>query len=106
MTSGVDPKSYSNSTFCEGQMHPDPSLPAQPCPFSAAQGAAVIAYVATSDAQSGKYYSRGFACEERPEVQHGMTEEVRREFYKRSQWWVNTTAVPPPQKSSTAAVVV
>jgi NAD(P)-dependent dehydrogenase (short-subunit alcohol dehydrogenase family) len=92
MTSGVDPKKYKNSTLCEGQAHPDPSLPAQPCPFSAAQGAAVIAYSATGDAKSGHYYSRGFACEERPIAQHGMSKEMRSEFYTRSKEWVGLKA--------------
>lgn len=98
MTSGVDPKKVMNSTFCEEQTHPAPYLPAQPCPFSAAQGAAVIAYVATGDAKNGRYYSRGFACEERAVVQHGMSKEVRSEFYMRSKEWVGI-------KGSTAVVV-
>lgn len=93
MTSGIDPKTVGNSTFCEQQVHPDPSLPAQPCPFSAAQGAAVIAFVATGDAKSGHYYSRGFACGERPVVQHGMSTEMRSEFYMRSREWVGLKSV-------------
>merc|ERR1712039_1135595 len=87
-TTGFDPKTIENSTLCEEQVHPEPSLPAQPCPFSATQGAAVIAYVATGDGQNGRYYSRGFACEERHVVQHGMSQEVRSQFYTRSQEWV------------------
>mmetsp|Transcript_4932 Transcript_4932/g.14373 ORF Transcript_4932/g.14373 Transcript_4932/m.14373 type:complete len:366 (-) Transcript_4932:142-1239(-) len=88
MTSGFDPNSTSARVFCEQQVHPDPSLPTQACPFSAEQGAAVIAFCAAGAAKSGAYYSRGFACEERPVVNHGMTDQMQDELYVKSLEWV------------------
>eukprot|EP00930_Biecheleria_cincta_P104843 TRINITY_DN9728_c0_g2_i1.p1 TRINITY_DN9728_c0_g2~~TRINITY_DN9728_c0_g2_i1.p1 ORF type:complete len:382 (+),score=34.19 TRINITY_DN9728_c0_g2_i1:52-1197(+) len=88
MTKHVDPTSPGAKAFCEGQVHPDASLPANPCPFSADQGAAVIAFCASGPSRSGAYYSRTYACEERPTVQHGFTESMQLELYNRSLAWV------------------
>jgi len=69
------------------QSHP-PSLPPQQCPFDAAQGAAVIAYAATSsDVHPGTYYDRAFACEEGKVISHGFTDAMIPEFYERSLVW-------------------
>merc|ERR1712232_1282291 len=64
-TKEFDPNSPVGKKVCKARSHPSPSLPPQACPFSPAQGAAVIAYAATSPkARPGTYYDRLFACEE------------------------------------------
>eukprot|EP00927_Polykrikos_kofoidii_P079254 TRINITY_DN76037_c0_g1_i1.p1 TRINITY_DN76037_c0_g1~~TRINITY_DN76037_c0_g1_i1.p1 ORF type:complete len:364 (+),score=42.16 TRINITY_DN76037_c0_g1_i1:71-1162(+) len=88
MTSGFDPDSPGIKRICEPQVHPDPSLPRQSCPFTPGQGAAVIAFCAVGKAKSGAYYSRGFACEERPVVNHGMTEQMQADLYMKSLEWI------------------
>mmetsp|Transcript_82672 Transcript_82672/g.237617 ORF Transcript_82672/g.237617 Transcript_82672/m.237617 type:complete len:361 (-) Transcript_82672:6-1088(-) len=92
MTSGIDP----SKAFCDTQRHPDPSLPANPCPFSAEQGTAVVALCAAGDEKliSGAYYSRTFACETRPIVMQGFTEAMQHELYERSLRWVGLAADP------------
>lgn len=89
MTSGFDPSDPKARAFCEQQIHPDASLPPNPCPFSAAQGAAAIAMCAAGkDAlASGAYYSRTWACQRRPVVMQGFTEEMQHELYERSLHW-------------------
>ncbi|CAJ1444740.1 unnamed protein product [Effrenium voratum] len=47
MTGGVGPDSPLFKEICAAQMHPDPSIPANGCPFSVDEGAAVIAFAAT-----------------------------------------------------------
>jgi len=81
---GFDPHS---SGACQHQAHP-PGLPAQACPFSAGQGAAVIAFCTiSSHAQPGVYYDRDIACEEGAVVSQGFTEEMIPELYERSLLW-------------------
>lgn len=104
MTKGFDPTSPKAKVFCEQQVHPDPSLPANPCPFSAEQGAAVIAFCATGEARSGAYYSRTFACEERSPVQQGFTPEMQLELYSRSLAWVGMQAQSIPAQTIAVAV--
>lgn len=60
-----------------------------PCPYTADQGAAVFAYLATNATHSGGWYTRYSHCEENPPVMmHGFTEEMRAELYNRSLQWV------------------
>merc|ERR1712194_308423 len=84
---------------CKSQIHPRADLPQQACPFSAAQGAAVIAFAATvSNLQGGTYYDRKFACEEGEVVEHRFTEAMVPELYERSLGWagLNTSSVYSP----------
>lgn len=102
MTS-ADPTSPQVRAFCEGQIHPDPSLPPNPCPFSAAQGAAVIAFCASGQAaHSGGYYSRTWACEERPVEMHSFSEAMQLELYERSRAWLGL----PMEEGSASEYVV
>eukprot|EP00929_Paragymnodinium_shiwhaense_P094489 TRINITY_DN55080_c0_g1_i1.p1 TRINITY_DN55080_c0_g1~~TRINITY_DN55080_c0_g1_i1.p1 ORF type:complete len:386 (-),score=86.06 TRINITY_DN55080_c0_g1_i1:236-1333(-) len=87
MTGGFDPRDPQIKHICETQVHPDPSIPTNPCPFSAAQGAAAIAYGLTGKARSGAYFSRTWACEEVPVAMQGFTEGLRAELYERSRSW-------------------
>lgn len=78
---------------CEAQIHPDPSLPPNPCPFSADQAAAVIAFGLSGRAgPSGAYLSRTWACEARATADHGLTESMRMELYERSLQWAHAAA--------------
>jgi len=88
MTKGFNPEDPRMKEFCKTQTHPDPSIPTNPCPFSAKQGAAAIAFCASGQARSGGYYSRTFACEEQPVVMHGFTKDMQLELYQRSLQWV------------------
>eukprot|EP00405_Crypthecodinium_cohnii_P018862 CAMPEP_0206464826 /NCGR_PEP_ID=MMETSP0324_2-20121206/27449_1 /ASSEMBLY_ACC=CAM_ASM_000836 /TAXON_ID=2866 /ORGANISM="Crypthecodinium cohnii, Strain Seligo" /LENGTH=381 /DNA_ID=CAMNT_0053937535 /DNA_START=35 /DNA_END=1180 /DNA_ORIENTATION=- len=91
MTSGFDPSSPFAKLVCKGQVHPDPSIPANPCPFSADQGAAMIVDLATgadSDATNGAYFSRTWACQQRPIIEQGFTDKMLGEFYDRALSWV------------------
>jgi len=88
MTQHYDPSDPKMQSICAQQVAPDPSLPRNPCPFSAEQGAAVIAYLATGQGlTSGAYFSRTWACEQRPVVMQGFSEESVLELYKRSLQW-------------------
>jgi NAD(P)-dependent dehydrogenase (short-subunit alcohol dehydrogenase family) len=84
---GFNPDSPGTKLSCMAQAHP-PSLPLQQCPFNPAQGAAVIAYVATSsDVVPGAYYDRKIACEEGQVVRHGFSDAMIPELYTRSLAW-------------------
>jgi len=85
MTSHFDPNVVKN--ICRKQEHPKPELPVNPCPFTAEQGAAVVAHCAVGNATNGAYFSRPLACEESPVVSHGMTASTRHELYERSLRW-------------------
>jgi len=87
MTSHFDPNDPTVKNICKQQVHPRPELPANPCPFTAEQGAAVIAYCAVGNATNGAYFSRTLACGESPIVTHGMTQTTRHELYERSLHW-------------------
>lgn len=80
-TSGVEAQ-------CKAQRHPDPSIPTNPCPFSADEGAAVLAYCATGSIRSGAYYSRTYACQEQPIVMQGFTRAMQLELYEKALGWV------------------
>mmetsp|Transcript_50127 Transcript_50127/g.119314 ORF Transcript_50127/g.119314 Transcript_50127/m.119314 type:complete len:377 (-) Transcript_50127:42-1172(-) len=84
MTGHIDPSDPTIRAFCKQQVKPDPSIPSNPCPFSAAQGAASIAQAVVGNSQSGAYLSRTWACMERPVVMQGFTEVMQEEFYERS----------------------
>eukprot|EP00434_Breviolum_minutum_P028158 symbB.v1.2.024913.t1/scaffold2391.1/size80316/1 len=96
--------------ICKQQRHPDPSIPENPCPFSSDEGAAVLAFCATGQIRSGAYYSRDFACQERPIAMQGFTETMQLELYEKALDWVKPpTAVvhgfgqgegpgPPPEE--------
>jgi len=93
-TKGFDPSRPGSKLACAAQAHP-PGLPAQACPFSAAQGAAVIAFCVTSPhAVSGRYYDRKFACEEGEVVTHGWTDAMTPELYRRSLAWAGISNSP------------
>merc|ERR1719433_1513469 len=93
MTSGVDPSSPGIKRICEPQVHPDPNLPTNPCPFSAEQGAAVIAVCAAGQAHpSGAYFSRTWACQEQPIAMQGFTDEMQLSLYERSLGWVGLSS--------------
>mmetsp|Transcript_16880 Transcript_16880/g.39261 ORF Transcript_16880/g.39261 Transcript_16880/m.39261 type:complete len:366 (+) Transcript_16880:49-1146(+) len=81
MTGHMKPDDPRVKAFCQGQIHPDPSLPVNPCPFTAAEGAAVIAHASVGSTPSGSYLSRTWACGERPIVPQGFTAEMVDEFY-------------------------
>lgn len=103
MTSHFDPHSGSAKVLCEEQIHPDPSIPANECPFTADEGAAPIAFCLTGKARSGAYYSRTWACEERPVTMHGFTKQMQIELYNRSRTWAHLT--PLPSSDATTLVV-
>jgi len=87
-TKGFDPTKPRSKLACMKQQHPSPSLPQQACPFSPAQGAAAIAYAATSPlARPGAYYDRAIACEEGQVVSHGFIDAMLPELYRRSLVW-------------------
>mmetsp|Transcript_43771 Transcript_43771/g.81695 ORF Transcript_43771/g.81695 Transcript_43771/m.81695 type:complete len:357 (-) Transcript_43771:93-1163(-) len=88
LTEKIDFDSPWVKAVCEQQVQPDPKLPRNSCPFSAEQGAAVIAHCATGDIRNGAYYSRDWACEERQVVTHGFTQATRAELYEKSLTWV------------------
>jgi len=94
MTKGhIDPSNPRMKSICAQQVRPDPSLPQNPCPFSAEQGAAVIAYLAVGSAlENGAYYSRTWACEVRPVVMQGFPEDAASELYTRSLTWAGVDA--------------
>ncbi|CAE7760064.1 WWOX [Symbiodinium pilosum] len=87
LTEKVDIHSPFVKAVCQQQVHPTPELPANSCPFSADQGAAVIAYCATGSIRSGAYYSRSFACEEHAVTMEGFTESMQPELYTKSLAW-------------------
>lgn len=92
-TKGFNPHAPGSKAACMSQQHPTPSLPQQACPFSPAQGAAAIAYAATSPkARPGAYYDRKFACEVGDVVSHGFTEAMIPELYTRSLEWAGLSA--------------
>merc|ERR1712032_1133704 len=95
-TKGFDPNKPGSKAACFGQQHPSPALPQQDCPFSPAQGAASIAYAASSpQVRPGAYYDRKFACEEGEVVNHGFANAMVPELYRRSLVWagLNVNAV-------------
>lgn len=100
MTSGIDPDSPVIKAFCQAQIHPSPELPPNPCPFSAEQGAAVIAACAAGQVSpSGAYFSRTLACGESPIAMQGFTEAMQDEFYERSLGWVGLSPPRGPAAS-------
>jgi len=59
MTHHFDPADPMMKRVCDAQVHPNPALPPNPCPFSADQGAAVIAHLVVGEGlPSGGYFSR------------------------------------------------
>merc|ERR1712217_101916 len=86
-THGLDPNSPGTKFACLAQSYPR-SLPPQQCPFSPAQGDAVVAYAATSlDVVPGTYYDRKVACQEQEVVRQGFTDAMIPELYERSLVW-------------------
>merc|ERR1711957_563437 len=77
----------SSNPNCLLQVHPDPSIPTNPCPFNPDQGAAAVVACITHG-RSGVYLSRVWACGERPVAMQGFTEAMQGEFYERSLHWV------------------
>jgi len=90
-TEKVDIHSPFVKAVCQQQVHPLPDLPANSCPFSADEGAAVIAHCAVGNIRSGAYYSRTFACAEHPVTMHGFTESMQAELYEKSLAWAGET---------------
>jgi len=91
LTEKVDIHSPFVKAVCQQQVHPLPDLPANSCPFSADEGAAVIAHCAVGNIRSGAYYSRTFACAEHPVTMHGFTESMQAELYEKSLAWAGET---------------
>ena len=64
-------------------------MPPYPCPFSAAQGAAVYLYAALDAPVSGVYHSRVTGCGPSPVNENGFTPSLRAELYDQSRRWLN-----------------
>ncbi|CAK9110778.1 WW domain-containing oxidoreductase [Durusdinium trenchii] len=79
--------------ICREQIHPGPGLPANPCPFTPEEGAAVIAYCATGRIRSGAYYARSYACEEQLVKEQGFTEQMQEALYEKALAWVGAAEV-------------
>lgn len=89
MTGDIDPSGPRWKRTCEAQAHPDESMPVNPCPYSASQGAAVVAVCAAQGGLvSGGYHSRPWACQRRPVEMQGFTEDMAIDFYHKSSAWV------------------
>eukprot|EP01052_Picozoa_sp_SAG31_P006925 SAG31_NODE_325_length_17671_cov_9.902743_6_plen_141_part_00 len=83
------------SSICNGTYVQD--LPAEgfpnPCPFSAAQGAAVYAYAAllAPRAASGTYHSRVRGCGPSLVLQQGFNTTLSSQLYDKSVLWTHTS---------------
>ena len=66
------------------------ALPQVPCPYTAEQGAAILAFAAVGRVTNGGYYHRS-GCAERAVVMHGFPTEHRARLYALSAEW---TAAP------------
>jgi len=70
---------------------PQYGMTQDPCPYTAQQGAAVIASCALKASSSGAWYTRYTGCsDDKPVVEHGFTLSMRHALYERSLQWVTS----------------